>query len=183
MKRGFTLTEILVAMACGVLLIVTLYGVYVTSYQSYRRSVNQAELAQNARVGLERISRDLRQTDRITTELPPDDTDLQNPPPSYIQFQDGHDTAKIQYIKYYLTDHNLKRQVIHYSFSSDPDTWVAWNTVGADEIIDPALDVIKADKVSAIEFYGVKLITIELTVSDEQSTFYFKTQVLGRNIQ
>lgn len=187
-RLGFTLVEILVAMVAGTLILITLYSVYVVNSQSYRRSINQQELAQNARISLERMSRDIRQADRIVTPLPPTATDPLNPPPSYIQFQDGHETTKIQYIKYYLTDHNLKRQMIHYSFSSDPNTWVAWNVQDQygnlpDEIIDPALDAVKADKISALKFYGQKIIEMELQVANTENTFNFRTKVWGRNIQ
>src|SRR4030042_7081060 len=103
LKRAFTLLEMVVTISLSLLLIGSLYSVYLTSYKSYRRSVNKAELNQNARIALERISRDLRQTERITTSLPPDDTDDMNPAPSAIQFQDGHDTENIQYIKYLLS--------------------------------------------------------------------------------
>lgn len=186
MKKSFTLMEMLVAMTCGLLLLGALYGVYNVSYKSYRRSVNQSELSQNARIALERITRDLRQTNRVTTELPPDTTDPQNPPTNNIQFEDGHDTNQIRYIKYYLDQNNLHRQVIHYFFSSDPNTWVVWNAQDqfgnlAQESIDE--DTIKADKINSLSFYGNNLINIDLTVSDADYNFSYKTAVLGRNVQ
>lgn len=186
LMRGFTLVEVLVVIVTSTLLLIALYSVYVVNSRSYRQSVNQQELAQNARISLERMSRDIRQAERIVTTLPSTATDPLNPPPSYIQFQDGHETTKIQYIKYYLTDHNLKRQLIHYAFSSAPNTWVAWNAQDAfgnlpNESIDE--DVIKADKISALKFYGGKVIEIELQVTNEVNTFDFRTKVWGRNIQ
>ncbi len=183
---GFTLVEILIAMAAATLVLIALYGVYIVNSRSYRRTIDQQELAQNARISLERMSRDIRQAERIVTELPPDDTDPMNPPPSQIQFQDGHETSKIQYIVYYLTDTNLKRQVKHYYFSSSPSTWVAWNAQDEfgnlpNEAVDE--DAIKADKIQLVKFYGVKVITMELQVANTESTFDFKTDAWGRNIQ
>lgn len=185
-KSGFTLLEIIVGISLSLLLFGSLYGIYITSHQSYRRSVNKAELNQNARISLERITRDLRQTEKIVTSLPPDDTDPLNPPPSAIHFQDGHNTTQIQYIKYLLDSNNLKKQVIHYYFTSDPTTWVTWNAQDQygnppEESIDE--DVIKADKITSLKFYGEKLITIELVAADSESSYSFKTEVLGRNIQ
>jgi len=184
--RALTLVEILVAIAVGTLLLVALYSVYIVSSKSYRRGVNQEELAQNARISLERISRDLRQTERIVTELPPDNTDPLNPPLAYLQFQDGHNTNQVQYIKYYLDSSNLKRQVVHYYFSNNPGTWVAWNAQdqfgnSPQESIDE--DVVKADKISALTFYGEKVISIDLQVTNGEFTFDFQTKVWGRNIQ
>ncbi|OGD57136.1 hypothetical protein A2V71_01730 [Candidatus Berkelbacteria bacterium RBG_13_40_8] len=193
LKRAFTLLEMVVTISLSLLLIGSLYSVYLTSYKSYRRSVNKAELNQNARIALERISRDLRQTERITTSLPPDDTDDMNPAPSAIQFQDGHDTENIQYIKYLLSGNELRRQIIYYCFSATPETcppadWVAWNAQDQygdppSEWIDPNKNVIKADKISSIKFYGIKLITTEIVAEDADSSYTYKTQILGRNIQ
>lgn len=186
MKKSFTLIEVLVAIVASTLVLIALYSVYVVNSKSYRKSVNQQELAQNARISLERMSRDIRQADRIVTALPLTADDPLNPPPSYIQFQDGHETTKIQYIKYYLTDHSLKRQLIHYYFSSDPTTWVAWNAedqFGAPPTESIDEDFTKADKVSLLKFYGNKVIEVEIQVTDEVNTFDFRTKVWGRNIQ
>lgn len=178
MKKGFTLIEILVAMATGTLLLITLYSVYVVNSKSYRQSVNQQELAQNGRIALERISRDIRQTYEIKDTLPPTDTDLMNPPLSHIQFQDGHETAKIQYIEYSLDGTNLRRQVFHYTLSGN---WVTWDTPGAVKSA-PTKDEIKADKILSLKFYGNKIVNIDLKVSNSVDTFSFKTAVWGRNI-
>jgi len=185
-KFGFTLVEVLIAILAGTLLLIVLYSVYVVNSKSYRKTINQQELAQNARISLERMSRDLRQTGRIITTLPPTATDPLNPPPSNIQFQDGHETTLTQYIKYYLSGSDLRRQVIHYSFSADPGTWVAWNT--QDQFGNPPTehideDRIKADKINVLKFYGDKVIAIELQVTNGVDAFDFQTKIWGRNIQ
>jgi len=192
-KKGLTLLEIVVGLSLSLLIIGALYTVYLTSFKSYRRSINNAELNQNARISLERLTRDLRQAERIVTTLPADDTDPLNPPPSQIQFQDGHDTAQIQYVKYFLSGNELHRRLIHYCFSATPETcpeadWVAWNAQDQygnppNESNDPADDQVKADKITSIKFYGVKLITIELVASNNDKSYTYKTEVLGRNIQ
>lgn len=185
-RRGFTLMEILVAISLSLLLLGSLYGVYITSYKSYRSSIGKAELNQNARISLERISRDLRQGERITTPLPPDNTDPMNPPSSEIQFQDGHDVSKIRYIKYALSSGNLTRQVIHYYFTSDPTIWVTWNAqdqFGNQPSSSIDEDTVRADKITSIKFYGIKVITIEIVASDTYGSYTYRTEALGRNIQ
>lgn len=189
--KGFTLIEVIIAVSLSVILLGALYAVYITSYQSYRRSVAKAEINQNARIALERITRDLRQTERITTTLPIDDTDPLNPAPSTIMFQDGHVTDKIQYIEYSLTVNELHRKLIHYCFSSTPETcdivdWVAWNAQDQygnppNESIDE--DAVKADKISVLKFYGNKLITIDVTATHNDQSVNYQTKTLGRNIQ
>lgn len=185
MKKGFTLIEILLAAGMATIILVGLYSVFIVSTRIHRHSTNQQELAQNARITLERISRDIRQTERIVTDLPNSSTDPLNPAPDNIQFQDGHSNNKIQYIRYYKDEENLKRQIVHYYFEDDPDVWVAWNAV--DHLGQPALqaldeDVIKANKVQSIYFFGDKVININLTVIEGDTSFTFTTAIFGRNI-
>lgn len=186
MKKGFTLIEVLIVIVAGTLVLTAIFSVYVVNSRSYRQSVNQQELAQNARISLERMSRDIRQAERMVTSLPPTATDQLNPPPDAVQFQDGHETTKIQYIKYYKQNQNLKRQVLHYSFTSNPTVWVSWTA--QDQLGNPPTehideDVVKAEKISALKFYGNKVIDIEMQVQNNADTFNFRTRVWGRNIQ
>lgn len=184
-RLGFTLLEILVAIAISSMLLGALYGVYLTSYKSYTKSMGKAELNQNARIAMERITRDLRQAQKITTSLPPTGDDELNPPAGEIQFQDGHDTSKIQYIRYFLSGGNLHRQVIHYYFNADTSDWVSWDAEDeygpAQQSIDE--DTIRADKITSLSFFGNELITIDLISSDDSGTYNYESKVLGRNIQ
>lgn len=185
-KKGLTLVEILVGITMSTLLIGALYGVYAVSYKSYTRSVKQAELNQNARIALERISRDLRQGMNLVTAIPPTNTDALNPAPSDITFQDGHDVSKIQYIRYYLDGTNLKRQLFHYSFSANPTVWVTYNAL--DNLNMPPAkttteDTVKADSISVLQFYGSSnLIKINLTASKDTLDYNYQTAVYARNI-
>lgn len=184
-KKGLSLMEIIVAVSLSVIIIITLYTVYNSSYQVYRNNSSKAELNQNARIALERISRDLRQTYDIVTVLPPTNTDPLNPPPSTLEFIDGHNTTKTQYVKYVFANGQLRRQVVHYYFSSDVADWVS---AGAkDQYNNPPLssideDTIKADKVTSLEFFGTDVINIIITTEDKGQNQTYQTQVLGRNI-
>lgn len=186
-RPGFTLLEILVVVTLSVVLMVAIYGIYITSYQSYRRSINRAELNQNARISMERVTRDLRQTSDIITALPPTDTDVLNPAPSDIVFVDGHDPVQIQYIEYSLSNHTLVRKVKHYYFPVDTTTWVAYNAHDINnnlplESIDQS--VVKADAIQSLEFFGENsVINIKLVTVDNGGQFVFQTQTLGRNVQ
>lgn len=183
--RGFTLIEILVAMAISLVILIGLYGTYILTSKTHRQSTNQEELAQNGRIALERISRDLRQTSKITTTMPIVETDLLNPPSTNIQFQDGHYTTKIRYLKYYLSGSDLRRQVIHYSFSAAPTVWVEASTLDQynnppTETIDE--DLVKADKISQLKFWGTNVVNVQLTTLNNENSFVFNTTIFGRNI-
>jgi len=184
-KKGFTLLEVLTAAAIAFVLLTALYTTFVAGTRSYRSTVNQAELAQNGRIALERISRDIRQTDEIVTTIPPTKDDLLNPPPNKILFQDGHSTTSIRYIEYRQDGNLLKRRTLHYSFSSSPSTWVLWNA--QDQFNNPPTEhqdseEIKADKISSLKFYGSNIVTIDLVINGSNQTIYLKTEALARNI-
>lgn len=87
-KKAFTLVEILTVVFLGTLIIMAAYEVYLMSYKSYKRNSQSAELTQNARIAMERFSRDIRQAEEIVTVLPADPS--AGAPPSEIKFQDGH---------------------------------------------------------------------------------------------
>jgi len=84
--EGFTLTEMMVVIAISLLIIAAVYSAYSLSRRGYLAGEEIAEVTQNGRVILERISRGIRQAKEIATELP---TERVNPPDE-IKFQDGH---------------------------------------------------------------------------------------------
>lgn len=179
-SRAFTLVEILTVVFLGTVLIMVGYTVYEMSYKSYTKNSNSSELTQNARIALERMSREIRQAQEVITPLP--DNAGSSCPPLEIKFQDGHDTTPIQYIKYYRSssDNDLYRQTSHY-YTTNPDVWVKYET-GAIEVAD--LPVAKAQKISALQFWGTNsTVTINLTVSNNNTNYTFETKTLGRNIQ
>ncbi|MBM2821103.1 MAG: hypothetical protein HW405_863 [Candidatus Berkelbacteria bacterium] len=186
----------------SVLVIIGGYGIYIISVKSYRYNTQYSELTQNARIALERMSRDIRQSMEIVTTLPPDPGS--GTPPSEIKFQDGHNFwpgptssptplpsvsstgGKIQYITYFLDWTDLHRKVSHYAFTATPTEWVVWSAhdLGGNppqEFADS--DDIKSQMVTNLQFWGINNITIHLTVSDGTNTQVFETQSLGRNIQ
>jgi len=186
-SKSFTLLEILTVVFLGSIIIMAGYSVYLISYKSYQRNSQSSELAQNARIALERMSREIRQTVDILTVLP--ETPEEGTPAIELKFQDGHnfaDTGKIQYITYYLSGTDLYRKTSHYCFDTAPDDWVLWSTKdheGNSPTEQFDLDQMKAQKITSLQFWGDKTITIHLTVSDGASTYTFETKTLGRNIQ
>ncbi len=186
-KKAFTLIEILMAVFLGSIIITAAYSVYLISYKSYKKNSANAELTQNARIALERISRDIRQAMDIVTDLPEDPSE--GAPSQELKFQDGHDytsTGQIQYVTYSLSGTDLYRKVSHYYFPAYPDEWVFWSTTDEDE--NPpeestGPDQIKAQNISSLQFWGDQTITMRIEVSDDESTFTFETKTLGRNIR
>ena len=187
-KRSFTLVEMLTVVFLASLIIIAAYSVYLISYKAYQRNSASSELTQNARIALERMSRDIRQAIEVLTALPADPES--STPPSALKFQDGHNVwpagGQIQYIEYYLAGTDLHRKLTHYAFPANPDDWVLWSTLDGEgtsptEYTDS--DQVKAENVTSLQFWGEETITINLEVSNGTITYPFQTKVLGRNVQ
>ncbi len=87
-SEGFTLTEVLVTIVLFMLIIGAISSVHFFSQRAYQEGEIAAELSQNGRTVLERLTRELRQTEETVTELPQTDQEENNP--DEIEFQDGH---------------------------------------------------------------------------------------------
>jgi prepilin-type N-terminal cleavage/methylation domain-containing protein len=185
MKRSaFTLIELLVAMAISAILI----GASSSVYSLFRRSISQdqqtADFSQNARVALDRITRELRQTPDIVTDLPTDPSDPNTVEPHLIQFENGH-LNDLSYLKYYLNGTRLEMDTIEYYFSYDPGHRVKWNAVGNGGAA-PLNRVIStqdiADNVLDFSLYGVNSIQVIITTGDGLgSSYILRTTITPRN--
>ncbi|MDD5626796.1 MAG: prepilin-type N-terminal cleavage/methylation domain-containing protein [Patescibacteria group bacterium] len=186
-QKGFTLAEILVAISVGLVVVLLAYASYDLALRFTEKENKKVELAQNGRVALDRITRDLRQSQELVTDLPPVSDDPDSPPPAEIMFQDGHTLEPIQYIRYYVLDGSLHRERSHYYFSADPDSWVVWSAV--DEFGHSAEKAVDADEVIAeyidhLIFWGEdRLVHIMLTALSLEEKVDFLTGVCGRNLR
>lgn len=191
-SKGLTLIEILTVVFLGTIIIMTGYTVYLMSYKSYQKNSANSELTQNARIALERMSREIRQARDIVTVLP----NSANGAPSAIQIQDGHGIAQTQtgvpancnflYITYSLDQlsGDLYRKLSYYPSATVPITCVKWDDASSPGEVSLASDT-KAQKITVLQFWGPtpskNLVTIHLTVSDG-SSYTFETMVRARNL-
>lgn len=91
-QKGFTLTELLLVISLILIVTSAISGVNLLSQRAYREGEMVVEITQNGRVILERITREIRQTKEIITELPEEKID----PSEEIMFQDGHTPSIIE---------------------------------------------------------------------------------------
>jgi prepilin-type N-terminal cleavage/methylation domain-containing protein len=176
-NSGFTLTEILVAITVFAFITMTIYSVYQLSQKAFRETEKLAEIAQNGRVILERMIREIRQTKVIITELPSNDS---------ITFEDGHISEPYHYIHYYREDSNVEREVIGYYFSGDPETLVSWDAVPPEgqtletkTIEEPR---IIGEYAISLSFSGLRVISISISLEKQNKSIGLKSQVFGRNL-
>ncbi len=86
LQSGFTLTEVLVTIVVFTLVTGAIYSINLFNQKAYREGETAAEIVQNGRVILERMTREIRQAKEIVTELPDEEVSA----PEEIEFQDGH---------------------------------------------------------------------------------------------
>lgn len=89
------------------------------------------------------------------------------------------------YIRYYLENKNLKRQVIVYYFSEDPNHFVAWNAIPPQgQTLEHLIleDDIIGEYVDSLKFWGKPLINIFLKLKKGESEVNLQTKILGRNL-
>lgn len=184
-QKGFTLFEVVVSIALFSVIIILVSSMYVMSQRSYNKNSNQAELSQNARVVFDRISRELRQSVKTITLLPPTDTDPINPPVNEILFQDGHDISRITYLKYYLDGTNLMRQHIAYSFDTAPDDYVYYDSLDLGGFPPDYIEIdnrIIGEYVNSLDLWGAGgMINFKLSFSKNQNFLTAESSVFSRN--
>lgn len=185
-QNGFTLVELIIALSISVLIFVLLTQVYLLAQRTYGETDAKAEITQNGRVILDRMIREIRQTPQIITILPADTSDPANLP-SEIMFQDGHNTAQIQYIRYYLDGHNINRESSVYYFPSEPLYHVHSYDTDKDPPHNPPVKLILDDRVIGefvddMEFWGNGLLNINLYLSRNSQNTIINTAVYGRNL-
>jgi len=182
---GFTLLETIASVSLFVIIIILVSNIYLVTQRAYNKNSELAELTQNARVSLDRISRELRQASNIVTTLPETNTDPLDPPTNQIFFQDGHDINQVTYLKYYLDGTNLMREHKAYYFNEEPSIYVTYNSF--DQAGDPPLEIILEDRIigeyfTELKFWGSNgLINISLNLQKNQNNFPIKTSVFSRN--
>lgn len=182
MQKGFTLVEVLITIAIFVLIFVAIFSIYLTGSGFYRKGETQAELLQNGRVILERVSREIRQAREIVTEL----SESESEGVSSILFEDGHATTTYQYIHYWQDGNLVKREVIGYYFSGDStQTLVPWDstppsgqTLEEKTLVGPQ---IIGEYVFLLKIWGPRVVSISLILEDRGERVNLKTKVFGRN--
>lgn len=197
-KQGFTLVEVLISMAIFTTAVILIFAIFFTSQRFYQKTELKAEILQNARVVLERISRELRQTQQIVTALPQTADNPTMPPPDEIEFQDGHNPSPYAflgsdyyYIKYFFSTSTgeIHRQYKVYCFDDCQSCtfYFKWNDMQTiDGILTHAHDCLLEDRVvgelgKELKFWGANVININLKLQKLNEQIDFQTSVLGRN--
>lgn len=201
LRKGFTLTEMMVVVAISLLIIGAVYSAYSLSRRGYLAGEEIAEITQNGRVILERMSREIRQTKEIVTELPSQE----------IIFEDGHTPipspygqlgSDYYYIRYYIytpessgEPKQLRRQYMVYCFDDicqpQPNVCSAYFRWNDTKIVDDTRifphpcnleESIVGEYITNLNFTGLRVINIFLTLAKKDKSFDLETKIFGRNL-
>lgn len=177
-QYGFSLPEVMIGLMIVLLLLITTYSIFILSQQTQRRVDDRAEVVQNQRAMLDRMTRELRQANAIVTSLPA----------AEIIFEDGHgnlENSPLQYIRYYLQGTDLYRQVRYYYFAGDPSTHVKHNDTdggGNPPLINIVEDRLVGEYTTSLGFSGSGTITISISFSQNNQTVTLTADVTPRNL-
>lgn len=182
-NEAFTLSEVLIVVAVLMIVTAAVYDGYVLSQKAYRESETSAEITQNGRVILERITREIRQAKEIIGDFPEDRGSAENE----ITFEDGHISEPYNYIHYFKTDNTVKREVIVYYFFGDPEeTPVPWNAIPplGQTLLTKNLEEARVigEYVDKLEFWGERVINVSLGLQEKDKSLNLETKILGRNL-
>jgi len=188
----------LITIAIFCLVVGLVLNIYIFSQRFYCQTETDSELLQNGRTILERISRDLHQATELVTQLPQTPDVPQNPPPSEVEFQDGHTPSPYQglgsnyyYIRYYLNADTgeIYRQYRVYCFDAcgTCSAYFRWNDtkmVEGQPVSTHSCDLedkLVGEYVQALKFWGAGLINISLDLYKDGRVVNLKTAIYGRN--
>ncbi len=187
-KNGFTLAEMLVVISIFALLMIMIFSIYILSQRAYYTSDTKAEIDQNGRIALDRMSREIRQAKEIVTALPETDDDQDFPPANEIEFQNGHISDDINYIRYYIKNGNeLWRQVKFYYFNppglSIHVNWKTKDEYGSGPTPEVIEDKLVAEYIETLQFYEPDAINIYAVWQKNGHYLYLNTKIFGRNLR
>ena len=181
-KTAFTLIETVITIAILSLTIGAIYGVYILSQKTYQEAETLAEITQNGRVVLERITREIRQAREIATELPEEESDAT----STIMFEDGHILEPYHYVRYFQEDNLVQREIIGFYFSGDTgETFVPWDAeppVGQNLVTKTLEETqVVGEYITDLKFFGSQVIQIVLDLAKKNTNLKLSSKVFGRN--
>lgn len=184
MKKGFSLIETLIVTFLLVLVLSTIYALFVLNQRAYERGEASTELNQNGRVIIERLTRELRQARAFATTLPI----LESLATDTLEFQDGHDPSFIRYIEYSLNnaDNTVERTFLAYYFSGNPGTYVVWDAVPppgqTKEILVLDGPEIIGEYVEDLNFWSSSGANISVYLQRGNNSLEVRSKVFPRNI-
>lgn len=178
-KSGYSIIEVLVAVAIGVLVIEAAYLFFPLGSRIAREGEVLNELSQTARIVLSRIERDIRQTPNLITNLPASQSEATNS----IFLIDGYpedDDTDPHYIAYEYENNNILRKKIHYTDPSNPTIIVNYDFPDATEVVETNEAI--GEDIDFIKIWEEQnLVKIDIKLKRLEDSIRFLSSVYPRN--
>ena len=183
-KSGFTLIELLIAVVISSILVTITVSIYTLFRRSLTLDQSRTSLNQNARVGLDRLSREVRQALAIVTVFPSGPNDNSVAEPNEIEFEDGH-LQDGTYRRYYISGTTLQVDTKEYYLSGSPGTRVNYNTQppGGQTLLSNVISTqTLAENVKSFVIYDSTVLQFILVTNDgSNQSFTLRTSIFPRN--
>lgn len=178
---GFSLVEVMVAILIGVLVIEAAYLFFPIGKRIAREGEALNEIAQDARIVLNRLKRELRQTPIIITNIPEE----RNNGIELVEFEDGFpgdEDPDPHYIRYQRNINLIERVTYHFTDPDNPGTVVDYAFPNAVETIENTETI--AENIHTVRIYtDGDLVKIYLRLEERGKNITLLTGVYPRNSQ
>lgn len=180
-NRGFSIIEVMVAALIGVIVIEAAYLFFPLGSQLSRQGQALNEISQDARIMLNRINRDFRQTPTIVTNI----SEGRDNGVDIVDLLDGFredDDTDPHYIRYQKNSTNFELVSYHYTDPSYPTIVVSHNFPDAVEIIENTEIIV--ENINTIKIYTENnIVKIYLKLTKRDQDIILLTGVYPRNAQ
>jgi len=179
--KGYTLTELLVALAVFILVAAGIFSFLVAAQRFYSEGEDIGEVNRSGRMITKKITKEFRQAREIVTELPAASSTAAED----LEFEDGRREESYYYIHYFKEGGEVKREVLRYYFPSDPEEFLPWDATSSEEELATTVvegPIIAGRYVSDLKFWGEPVLNISVSLQKEGKEADFQTKVFGRNL-
>ncbi|MGB9844000.1 MAG: PulJ/GspJ family protein [Caldisericia bacterium] len=178
-KRGFSLIELLIAIAIFSVILIGIYPVFSQITTFNQENYIRTALMDNLRAGMDRLVRELREATSVELEDNPYLTQE-----NFIIFShpDPNSPSGIEIVKYELTTSSYSisffpngKEIKRYVFNNDTNSWV-----GGNPITEPTIYSLKFVRVGQI--IKIEIISkVQLRQKVEAQDYIYLTNVTVRN--
>ncbi len=163
-RKGYTLVELLVAMAIFVIAIALIYGIFIAAKRIQSRQDQFVDLAGESRGGLEEMVRELRMAGAMTNTAQPctdasGKTMLIQASPQAVEFEgDVNVDGKLERVRYFYDP--VMQTLNRWIYTVDPAVWNAPARCGQ-SLTDPAIEPLIPAANKQVIAYGISNFSLQ----------------------
>lgn len=181
-KKGFTLIEILVAMAITAIIVLIVNNFLITGFRSASFNQELEDAVENARKAMDTMIVEIRGMNNLQQGNPI----LQISTSTLIFYSDINKDGLIERVKYYISGNDLKRDFVKPPYSSSPTTTAVLASY-LNNYSDPVFNYYDSNGATTTDINNITLINIllKIDVNPERSpkTYNIQSDIQIRNLK